>query len=301
MRVQALLLMGLLLAVVGMQVHADEAPMQPITHVLVISLDGMRPDAILETDAPNLMTLAARGAYAWDAQTVLPSVTLIAHTSMLTGLAPDKHGVDYNDTPYPCLPIEAPTFVQQAADAGYRSAIVAGKEKFCIYDQSDVVDYTFARAGDASVVDRVIELLQDGTQVIFAHFPNPDYFGHLTGWMSAEYLYHVYVTDEEIGRLVAALDELGLTDETLILVTADHGGHDVHHGSDMPEDRHIPWILAGPGVVPGTELTDVSVLDTAPTVLWALGIQPAHSVAGLARIEAFGYPVQTVSEPNPDL
>src|SRR3990172_3007591 len=74
-----------------------EPPARP-SHVVIISLDGARPDAIQQVDAVHIKALAERGAVDWHAQTVLPSVTLPAHTSMLTGLDVDEHGVTWNDS-----------------------------------------------------------------------------------------------------------------------------------------------------------------------------------------------------------
>jgi phosphopentomutase len=151
--------------------------------------------------------------------------------------------------------------------------MVVGKSKFCHFLQSDAVDYTFAREGDRSVADRVIELLNDGYQAIFAHFPNPDYFGHSTGWMSQTYMDELTNTDRQVGRVLAELETLGLTEETLVIMTADHGGHDTSHGQDIPEDMQIPWIIAGGGVMPEASIEgEVNVADTAATVLWALGL-----------------------------
>ena len=265
------------------------APPQSITHVVVISLDGARPDGILQAPSPNIEALAARGAVAWQARTVYPSVTLPAHASMLTGLDISAHGLNDNDSIYPCPVIETPTFLTEAAEAGYRTAMVVGKEKLCRFHQSEMVDYTFAREGDRSVADRALELLNEGYEVLFLHFPNPDYFGHLNGWMSDTYIAEMRNTDRQVGRVLAALDELNLTDETLVILTADHGGHDMEHGMDIPEDMSIPWIMAGPGVTAGTALgDDIQIMDTAITVLWGLGLPLPENAAGRPVVEAFG-------------
>jgi len=268
------------------------------THVLVISLDGARPDAILLADTPNIQALATRSAVAWDASTVLPSVTLPTHTSMLTGLSVEQHGVDYNATQLGCPVIQPPTFLTLAEEVGYRAALVTGKEKFCLYKQTETLDYTFAREGDRSVADRVLELLDAGYTAIFAHFPNPDYFGHSTGWMSESYLNELSNTDYHVGRILAKLDELNLTGETLIILTADHGGHEFGHGSDMPEDLRVPWMVAGPGVIPGMLLDDtVNITDTAPTILWALDLSLPDYLSGRPIIEAFSLPAASEATP----
>ena len=56
--------------------------------------DGLRPDAISMAGAVNIQSLAARGAYTWTAQTILPSNTLPSHISMLTGYPPEEPSDD---------------------------------------------------------------------------------------------------------------------------------------------------------------------------------------------------------------
>ena len=140
------------------------------------------------------------------------------------------------------------------------------------------------RQGDRSVVDEVLELLEADYQVLFVQFPNPDYFGHLTGWMSETYINELYSTDYQIGRILEILDSLGIRDETLLIITADHGGHDDLHGANIPEDMTIPWIMNGPNVPAGTQLSDVQITQTAATVLAAfdIPIPPAMAAPVLA-------------------
>ncbi|HEY5902494.1 MAG TPA: alkaline phosphatase family protein, partial [Anaerolineales bacterium] len=68
-------------------------PRPSITRVVIISIDGLRPDAIDAAPMPVLQELLRGGAYSLSAQTVMPSTTLPAHTSMLSGLCPSAHGI----------------------------------------------------------------------------------------------------------------------------------------------------------------------------------------------------------------
>lgn len=259
---------------------------KPALKVLVISLDGTRPDAILQAEMPYLQALAERGAFTWEASTVFPPVTIPAHTSMLTGLDVAEHGVDHNS--YSLQIIETPTFLTLASEAGYKAAMVVGKEKFAQFHQSDDIYYEFAREGDRSIVDRVLTLIDSDYEVIFAHFPNPDYFGHSTEWMSETYLNELASTDHQIGRLTDSLTEHGILEDVLIIVTSDHGGHGDTHGQNIPEDMLIPWLTAGPGVREGYALeSEVYVTDTAMTVLWALRLPLPESELGDPVYEAF--------------
>lgn len=266
--------------------EGTEAARPNIERVVVFSLDGMRPDALTQEAAPRLNALAASGAVDWYAQTILPSVTLPAHLSMLSGLDVSEHGYLINDNPPVCEPVLTPTFLLMAQNAGWQTGMAVGKEKFCIFRQSLDTAYRFGRSGDASVADYALELLDSGVEVLFVHFPNPDYFGHGYGWMSEQYLWQIDETDEQVGRVLDALDA-----NTMVIVSADHGGHDITHGTDMPEDRTIPWIIAGPGIAPGQTLEHVSVADTAQTVLWALNLPLPASTLGRPRLEAFGLPL----------
>lgn len=258
----------------------------PPARVIVISLDGARPDAIQQANTPHIDTLVARGAVAWHAETVFPPATIPGHASMLTGLDVQEHGVDHND--YRADPIEAPTFLLAAHEAGFSAGMVSGKEKLIQFRQHADIDYVFAREGDRSVIDAAITMLDDGVEVLFVHLPNPDYFGHAFGWMTDIYISELYSTDYQLGRLLAWLDENDLTDDTLIILTADHGGHDKVHGQRIPEDMRVPWIIAGPGVQAGISIeADVSVADTAHTVLYALGLTRPESELGRVVLPVF--------------
>jgi predicted AlkP superfamily pyrophosphatase or phosphodiesterase len=73
------------------------APAQALTAVIIISIDGLRPDAVQSAPAPSILALTGRGSYSWSAQTILPSNTLPSHVSMLTGFLPEAHGVTWDD------------------------------------------------------------------------------------------------------------------------------------------------------------------------------------------------------------
>src|SRR5688572_850900 len=75
-----------------------QAPDARITrNVVVVSVDGLRPDAIGTFAAPTLQRLIREGSYSLSASTIHPSKTLPSHTSMLTGQPPERHGVLWNN------------------------------------------------------------------------------------------------------------------------------------------------------------------------------------------------------------
>jgi arylsulfatase A-like enzyme len=258
--------------------------------VLILSLDGLRPDALDPERTPTILALAEAGAATLTAQTTMPSATLPAHGSMLSGYDVDRHGLSWNDYIPANGYIRTATVFSVAHDAGLHTEMVVSKEKLVhIATPGTVDEFTYVPGGDYAVAEQAGMAIADGFEVLFVHFPGPDTAGHQAGWMSPIYLGTVAHTDEAVARTLEALDVAGLRDGTLILLTSDHGGHGEIHGSSRPEDMTIPWIINGPGVVPGTQLhTAVVVYDTAATALWALGLPLSDDLDGRPVLEAFG-------------
>jgi hypothetical protein len=246
-----------------------------IKHVVIITIDGLRPDALDQADTPTLDKLRAKGAYSPNAQTVLTSSTLPSHASMLSGMVPAKHGILWN-TPYIGWPgMNGPTLFSVAHDAGLSTAMVFGKEKLHYIVLPNSVDKIFGvDCHDPEVKEKAIEFIEAGLHdILFIHLPDTDRVGHDYGWMSPNQLYAVTFADGMIGEVVAALEKEGYLDSTLLIVTSDHGGHGKGHGDDSPLDRTIPWLAVGPNVPPGIILSqNINTYDTAATVLYALEI-----------------------------
>jgi len=274
-------------------------PAPHASRVLILSIDGLRPDAILAAPMPNLLNLVqTSAAYTFNAQTVFPSVTLIAHSSMLVGVCPSKHGVDWNDyIPSRGYAIGTDLF-DLAHAAGLQTVMYVGKEKLVqLTEPSSVNIYRYINDRDLVIADELINNFPEDFGVLFVHFPLVDGMGHEYGWMSPEQLSVAYRADEALGYILAELDARGLRDETLIIITADHGGHDTTHGSSMPVDMTIPWIVSGPFIQPKALTTQVHIYDTAATAAFVLGLPIPPEWDGVPVYEAFGLPVGKQSAP----
>ncbi|HXI59622.1 MAG TPA: alkaline phosphatase, partial [Polyangia bacterium] len=139
-------------------------------------------------------------------------------------------------------------------------------------------------------------------QVEFIHFSDPDERGHAIGWMSDPQMDAIRHTDRCLGTLVDAVTAAGMDDETLFILSSDHGGHGRNHSGAIKEDRLIPWIAWGPGVRIGHRIAaPISTVDTAATALWALGYPNPPGLQGRPVLEAFesaGIPA-VVAAPEP--
>jgi predicted AlkP superfamily pyrophosphatase or phosphodiesterase len=130
---------------------------------------------------------------------------------------------------------------------------------------------------------------------MFVHFPTPDFMGHEYGWLSPEQLSVLFRADQAIEKLVTELESRGLMEETLFIITADHGGHDTTHGYSLPEDMTIPWIAFGAGVQPAALNSSITTTDTAATAAFALNLPIPAEWDGVPIYEAFGLPVEKLS------
>jgi len=217
---------------------------------------------------------------------------------MLTGLCPADHGVDWNDyLPEQGYAIGTDLF-DLAHAAGLRTVMVVGKEKLQqVSEPASLDEFTFINDRDLVVAEYVTgQVIPQDFGVLFIHFATADDMGDTYGWMSPEYLSVLRRADEAIANLLAALDSAGLREDTLLIITADHGGHELGHYTDLPVDMTIPWIINGPGVQPGALSVPVSTTDTAATAAWALGLPLPPEWDGIPVYEAFGQ----VSPPRPE-
>jgi predicted AlkP superfamily pyrophosphatase or phosphodiesterase len=255
----------------------------PPPRVLIVSVDGLRPDAIFAIATPTLRDLIARGSSTMGAQTINPSNTLPSHTSMLTGVTPAVHRITWDEYLPQNGRLTAPTVFSAARLAGKTSALVAGKQKFLTFRDTAGLDASvITDLGDAEVANRAILQLEAGFDLVFVHMGDVDLRGHEKAWMSADYLERVSQADAAIGRILRSVPP-----NMTVIVTADHGGSQNGHGTTAAIHMTIPWIVVGPGVKAGNQLSvRVNTYDTAVTAAFVLGFR-MPDVNGRVVSEAF--------------
>ncbi len=274
---------------IGLAVAANThnpAAAETVERVLLVSCDGLRPDAINRDNAPVLQDLIEGGGYQETALSEIPPVTLPNHISMVTGLKTTRHRVFLNET----LPgrVAATTIFDLAKEAGLKTGFFVSKAKLgylCEQGGADVWRVVPDVDGIAAEVIAAVE--QNDLQMIFVHFGDPDATGHRDGWMSPAYLAAVTRVDAAIGRILEAMRARGALERAVIIVTADHGGHLNTHFLDIPEDRYIPFILNGAGIAAGRRLCEqIHVMDAAATAARLLGLAGSWDIDGKPVMEA---------------
>ena len=256
--------------------------------LILFVIDGLRPDGLQQASTPCIDRLIGTGASTYVARTVMPSATLPCHTSMFRGVLPQRHGITTNTWVPQVRPV--PSLVDVLHQAGKRTAFFYNWEPLRdladpgSLDRSYYMNNCHEPDGDWELAGLAAATLREWTpDFAFVYLGYTDTAGHNHGWMSAEYLAAIGRADAAIGAVLAAVDQ----DETAVIVTSDHGGHEYTHGTEMDEDMTIPWVIAGPWMPSGRHLQEpVSIIDNPTTIAAVLKVAPAPDWAGQVVREA---------------
>jgi predicted AlkP superfamily pyrophosphatase or phosphodiesterase len=266
-------------------------------HVIVISIDGLRADAIHKYHAPTIERLMREGRYSLTAQTINTSLTLPSHTSMLTGVPETVHGVTWNsDKTKEKGYVAVPTIFGLAHSAGFVTAAFFSKTKFHHLEVPFTLDYAVSPHGSAlnsmfseqRTTGYLGQYLEHANpNLVFVHLMEPDFIGHQFGWMGRMYGLAVREADLGVAQVIKEADAKFGRGRYTVILTADHGGHGSTHGTTDPRDLTIPWIVWGDGVQRGDTLSGIRTMDTAATVLWLLGVVAPQNWVGRPVTRAF--------------
>lgn len=260
------------------------------SHVFIISIDGGKPDVIRKSQMPTLLGLLPEAATTWKARTVEPNVTLPSHTSMLTGVGPKTHKITWNSWEPSKGVVRFQTIFAKAKAAGLTTAIFAAKEKFRHLNAPQSLDVFALPGGSPGVSQEAARyIIESKPNLAFMHLPEADSTGHKYGWGSSKQKSALRTVDAAIANIVTAVAEAGIANESVIIITADHGGLGLTHGLSIAANYTIPWIAFGAGVVKGKSLpSGIRTVDTAATALWLLDL-PTNGIEGRPVTSAFSF------------
>jgi arylsulfatase A-like enzyme/Tfp pilus assembly protein PilF len=285
-------------------------------NVILLTLDTLRADhlgAYGSTDVrtPNLDRLAREGVVFEQAMTTAP-LTLPAHSSMMTGQFPPRHGVRDNGGFF--LGPEQVTLAEVLAAWGFQTGATVGAfvldskwgldQGFATYQ--DDFDLTNVKAMSLASVKRpgneVVDLALKwmdtvGDRPFFSwlHLYDPHAPYDSPEPYRSEYKGHPYrgaiaFTDAQVGRVLAYLTDRGLADRTIVIVAGDHGeglgehGEETHGFFVYESSMHVPLIVRAPfAATQGRRVTQpVRTVDIMPTVLDLLQIPAPEALAGVS-------------------
>jgi arylsulfatase A-like enzyme len=285
-----------------------------IRNVVLISIDTCRADHLScygykRKTTPHIDAVAQEGALFRQALTPVP-FTRPAHTTMLTGTYPPTHGVRLNNTEV--LAPDNVTLAEILREAGYQTAaFVSGfpmDARFGLNQGFDTYDCRFTRnmAGSTEPAERTAEevsrpalawLEQHAASPFFlflhyydAHRPYEPPPPYASDYADDPYAGEIAYVDSWIGQVLDRLRALGAYDDTLIVITSDHGESLGEHGETShgyfiyQATQHVPLIIRAPhGGKRGRQLEGrVSLVDLLPTVLDLAGLKTGAAVQGVS-------------------
>ena len=297
------LLLILVLATVTVA-RAESRSSKPMAgHVLVIGIDGWGGYSIDKAhDIPNITRLMQQGCYTTRKRSVLPSDSGVNWASMFNGSCPELHGFTTWGSHKPEIPsaqVNAhgifPTIFSLLRDA--RPDVVTG----CIAEWDGIkyvvdtlsIDYYDLAPNWEHDTVRLCEMAEQfiinrKPTLLAVCWDQLDHTGHTIGHDTPEYYNTLASIDVYVGRLIKALETAGIADDTIIIMTSDHGGVGKGHGGKTLLEMEHPFIICGPGIRAGVEiLQPMMQYDTAATIAYIFGLEMPCSWVGRPVLSVF--------------
>ncbi|HUT55137.1 MAG TPA: sulfatase [bacterium] len=313
-------LFSLLFIVAAMAPAAAGAGKLP--NIIILSVDALRADhtsyyGYPRRTTPNIDQVAARGTVFMDATSLIP-LTCPSFSTVFTSLPTWENGVNRNGIP---LGPEFETLPAMLRARGYTTAAFVGCSPLYHTRSGFKPGFSYYSDGglglllelDAKILTRRAQkLLEKGLPepfFLWLHYPDP----HQPHWPISGHSFRkappagprrnrvedyydseAAYADHWLGVLLDDLRQRGLLDNTLLIITADHGENVggekkfIGHGRKLYQTiLNVPLIVAGPGIPQGRKISDpVELLDLSPTILAYLGLEPGARMEGRELISA---------------
>lgn len=274
------------------QKQASQAP--KAGHVILIGLDGWGTWCMEKGEAPFIKSMMQEGCYTLNKRTVRPSISGANWAAMMNGTPVESSGITNNDD-HPTFPPlvltehnAQPTFFhllkQVRPDA--ETGVVCEWGDFLNYADTLCLDYAkrihHASQNPDDIVTESVRYIKEKKPVLcFIHIDALDHMGHSYGQGSDEYYAELPKVDDRVRRIVEGIKEAGIYDDSIIILTSDHGHEGTGHGGDTLNEIVTPMVIWGKGVMKNHEITDTVIqYDIAATVAEILRLPVPQSWRG---------------------
>lgn len=270
--------------------------------VLLVGIDGVRPDLLQEAETPHLDALAAAG-FLCNAGMRMPTISGPGWSNILTGVWPENHGVYGNDFAgknYDAYPdfltriervrpalstLAVADWPPLVSGAGGGPLIGDRVDAKILFNADQIGSYADADARSAQTAAHVLSV--QNTDAAFVYLGNPDVVAHEVGALDPAYRQALETADAHVGQLIAAIKSRSTytQEDWLILVSTDHGHVDGGgHGGDSPAELTVFVLASGPAARRQCPERTPQQVDLVATALTHLGLppQPAWQLAGQA-------------------
>ena len=246
-------------------------------YVVVIGVDGAGA-YFQNANTPNIDEIFANGAVTYNCLTSNPTISAECWGSLLHGVVPTVHGLTngvVSSTAYP-NDSKYPSYFRVIRENDGDATLAS----FCNWSpintgiiENDIGVYKVNGGPDSALTTQILTYLSgNNPTALFVQFDEADGTGHSQGYGTDAQLAKISEIDGYIGQIYGAYKDKGILDQTLFIVTADHGGNGKSHGGLTDTEKYVMFAAAGKTVEKGT-IEDMEIRDTASIVLYALGYE----------------------------
>jgi predicted AlkP superfamily pyrophosphatase or phosphodiesterase len=237
----------------------------PARHLVFIGLDGWGGDYVSKADMPTVKRMIAGGASSLDTRCVKPSISWPNWTSLFFATPPEYRTSE-----------QFPSIFMVVKNSGRENTPVL------FYDWLDLYGICSDETADKLEINSDLESAQKIAAYFLEKKPlftaivfnEPDHTGHKKRWGSRAYYSKLAELDGYITIIEQAVKDAGVYDDTVFVLSADHGGSGWDHWSNIPQNRKIPLIVFGKGIKEGYAIpSPLSICDIAPTMAAILGLE----------------------------
>ena len=272
-------------------------------HVILIGLDGWGAYSVPKAhDIPNIKWMMEHGAYTLKKRSVLPSSSAINWASMFNGACTEQHGYTQWGSRTPEIPSAAvnshgifPTIFsilrEQHPEAETACMMEWDGIKYLV--DSLAISHVVVASDYGQYPDRLCQLAEEYIKakkptLAAICFDQIDHAGHKEGHDTPAYYESIAQIDRYVGRIVQATKDAGIYDNTVFIITADHGGKEYTHGGISLLEMETPFIICGKGIKEGYEITDAMMqFDVAATIAEVLRLKRPQAWRGQPITSAF--------------
>ncbi len=247
----------------------------PYKHVVVIGVDGAGT-FFKSADTPNIDKIFENGAVSYKCLTSAPTISAQCWGSLLHGVTPVFHKLTNSIVENTAYPTDSPfpsffkVIRQNDKDAVLASFTHWNPINVGIVE-NDIDVHKMGNMDDRRLAQAICSYVKkNDPKALFVQFDETDSTGHSVGYGTKKHLEKITEVDGYIGQIYEAYEKKGLLDETLFIVTADHGGNGTSHGGLTDSEKYVMFAASGKSVEKG-EIEDIEIRDTAAIVLYALG------------------------------
>jgi predicted AlkP superfamily pyrophosphatase or phosphodiesterase len=289
---------------------------EPKKRVLLIGIDGLMQDCLNESTNREIWDfMKQRGSYTFKARTAIQSMSASGWSNILCGMPTEDSGVTFNHW-VPTNFFQRLNRIQVISDDGLLPCIFQEIKKqdknlvnYSVYNwdwfiflgdtinpktvDKDIFimadNYNQSRIGDEKVANKTLEIINEDFSFFFLYFGSVDTYGHTHGFCSKEYIEQLSIVNQHIHKIFLKMIEGNTLDNTYVILTTDHGATFMKgHGDINDSNLIIPWLIIGPGIKKNYEInSNVKLIDTSPTVMKILKLQPNQFWRGQALEEIF--------------